>query len=80
LAKKITERTGIPATVVEGEVRIEHREAYALAARIAGEFPTEITSLRIAKPTLEDVFIARTGHLFADQNAEPDSKIPAKRK
>lgn len=80
LAKKITERTGIPATVVEGEVRIEHREAYSLAARIAGDFPTGITSLRIAKPTLEDVFIARTGHLFADQNAEPDSRIPAKKK
>lgn len=80
LAKKIAEKTGIPATVVEGEVRIEHREAYALAARIAGEFPAEITSLRIAKPTLEDVFIARTGHLFADQNVEPGSKAPAKKK
>lgn len=77
LAEKITARTGIPASVVDGEVRIEHGEAYALAARIAGEFPTEITSLRIAKPTLEDVFIARTGHLFSDQNVEPDYKAQA---
>lgn len=80
LAEKITGKTGVPATVVEGEVRIQHREAYALAARIAGEFPTEIMSLRIARPTLEDVFIARTGRLFADQNVEPDAKATAGKK
>jgi ABC-2 type transport system ATP-binding protein len=80
LAEKITTQTGIPATVVEGEVRLEHHEPYALAARIAAEFPTEITSLRIARPTLEDVFIARTGHLFADQNVEPDTRNPSKKK
>ena len=79
LARTISERTGIPATVVEGEVRIENREAHALAARLAGEFPNEITSLRIARPTLEDVFIARTGRLFADQDVEPDLKKPAKK-
>lgn len=77
LARAISEKSGIPASVVEGEVRIEHRDAYALAARIAGEFTAEITSLRIARPTLEDVFIARTGRLFADQDVEPDSKAPA---
>ena len=80
LARTITEQTGIPATVVEGEVRIENREAYALAARLAGEFQNEITSLRIARPTLEDVFIARTGRLFADQDVEPDQTQPVKRK
>jgi ABC-2 type transport system ATP-binding protein len=80
LARTISERTGIPATVVEGEVRIENRQAHALAARLAGEFPNEITSLRIARPTLEDVFIARTGRLFADQDVEPDPTKPAKKK
>ena len=78
LAKIITERLGIPATVVEGEVRLEHAEAYALAARLAGEFPWEIVSLRIARPTLEDVFIAKTGRLFADQDL--DAAVPAKKK
>jgi ABC-2 type transport system ATP-binding protein len=80
LARTITARLGIPATVVEREVRIENRDAYALAARLAGEFPNEITSLRIARPTLEDVFIARTGRLFADQDVEPDQSKPAKKK
>ena len=80
LAKLITAKTGIPGTVVEGEVRIEHAEAYELAARLAGEFPSDITSLRIARPTLEDVFIARTGRLFADQDLEPDMSAPVKKK
>ena len=70
LAKVILERLGIPASVVEGEVRIESSEPYALAAKLAGEFPAEIISLRIARPTLEDVFIARTGRLFADQDLD----------
>ncbi len=79
LSKQITERLGIPATVIEGEVRIESHEAYALAARLAGEFPSEIISLRIARPTLEDVFIARTGRLFAAQDLDP-VPTPAKKK
>jgi len=80
LAKSITNATGIPATVVEGEVRIEHSDAYAFAARLAGEFRGEILSLRIARPTLEDVFIAQTGRLFADQDLEPDNKAPVRKK
>jgi ABC-2 type transport system ATP-binding protein len=79
LAWTITEKTGIPATVVEGEVRIEHLEAYQLAAQLAGEFPGAITSLRIARPTLEDVFIARTGRLFADEDVEPERTNPLKK-
>jgi ABC-2 type transport system ATP-binding protein len=80
LAQKITGKTGLPATVVEGEVRLESREAYVLAARLAGEFPGEITSLRIARPTLEDVFVARTGRLFADEDVEPDGRPAPKKK
>jgi ABC-2 type transport system ATP-binding protein len=80
LSKRITEKTGLPASVVEGEVRLESREAYNLAARIAGDFPGEISSLRIARPTLEDVFVARTGRLFADEHLEPDSRPAPKKK
>jgi len=80
LATTITAKTGIPSSVVEGEVRIEHAEAYAFAAKLAGEFPKEITSLRIARPTLEDVFIARTGRLFADQDVESIGLPPSKKK
>ena len=80
LAQKITGKTGLHATVVEGEVRLESREAYVLAARLAGDFPGEIASLRIARPTLEDVFVARTGRLFADEDVEHDGRPAPKKK
>ena len=78
LAQLITASLALPATVIEGEVRLESSEAYQLAARLAGEFPNEIISLRIARPTLEDVFIAKTGRLFADQDLDP--ALPAAKK
>ncbi len=71
LAKKLSEQYGIPAFVIEGEIRIEHDQAYTLAARIAADFPNTITGLRIASPTLEDVFVARTGSLFGEEKLEP---------
>jgi ABC-2 type transport system ATP-binding protein len=80
LARLVTERTGVPASVVEGDIRLESREPYGLAARIASEFPGEIASLRIARPTLEDVFVARTGRLFADEHLEPDGRPAPKKK
>ena len=78
LAKEISIRHEIVANVVEGEIRIEHPQAYALAAQLAAEFPGEITALRVARPTLEDVFIARTGKLFAEQNKEPINTTKSK--
>jgi ABC-2 type transport system ATP-binding protein len=77
LASRITGRLGLEAAVVEGGVRLESREPYVLAARLAGEFPGGIASLRIARPTLEDVFIARTGRAFA---GEAGQERPAARK
>lgn len=70
LAQRINQHHEIVATVVEGEVRIEHPQAHELAARLAAQFADEITSVRVARPTLEDVFVARTGRLFAEQGNE----------
>lgn len=80
LARRITESTGVPASILEGEIRLESGDAYALAAKISGEFPGEITSLRIARPTLEDVFIARTGRLFEDQDTKDGGKQTKKKR
>ncbi len=70
LAQRINQHHELVATVVEGEVRIEHPQAYELAARLAAEYLDEITGIRVARPTLEDVFVARTGRLFAEQNSQ----------
>jgi len=70
LAQRINQHHNIVATVVEGEVRIEHPQAYELAAQLAAKYPNEVTGIRVARPTLEDVFVARTGRLFAEQEKE----------
>lgn len=64
LSQAISERYGITAQVIDDEVRIEAPEALELLRDLVTSFPTEILSIALAKPTLEDVFIARTGHRF----------------
>ena len=64
LVAAIGERFGIAAAVVDGRVRLEQREGHVWIARLVEAFPGQIHSITLGKPTLEDVFIARTGHRF----------------
>ena len=48
--------------VHERQVRLEHADGYALVPQLMQVAGSEIDGLSIAKPTLEDVFISRTGH------------------
>ena len=43
-------------------------------------FPGEIQSLSVSKPTLEDVFIHRTGHRFWNEEAEAAAETGKKKK
>jgi ABC-2 type transport system ATP-binding protein len=49
---------------VDGEVRLEQADGHRMIAQLVEAFPGRIKSVRLGKPTLEDVFIARTGHHF----------------
>jgi ABC-2 type transport system ATP-binding protein len=66
LAGAIRERFGVPSTVVDGSVRIEQPDGAALVPRLAEAFPGAIRSITVGKPTLEDVFVQRTGHRFRE--------------
>ncbi len=80
LASRVSERFAIPANVVGSEVRIEVDRGHRFVAEAAEAFGSEIVTIAVAKPTLEDVFIQRTGHRFWTEagtlNAEP---VPATR-
>ncbi len=52
---------GLDPHSLEGEVRVPAPDAHAVAARLNAEMPSSIVSITIAKPTLEDVFLFRTG-------------------
>ncbi|MEM8865361.1 MAG: ABC transporter ATP-binding protein [Planctomycetota bacterium] len=69
LAAAINQRWPDAADVIDGAVRLEQENGAEWAPRLFESFGGQINELTIGKPTLEDVFIARTGHRFfgADQ-------------
>ena len=64
LAVRIRSRFGVDVNVVGTQVRIEKDQAHRFVTNVVEAFPGEIDAVSIAKPSLEDVFIKRTGHRF----------------
>jgi ABC-2 type transport system ATP-binding protein len=60
LQKKLRERFGCEATVVDGTLRVERPRGHEFIRDAVEAFPGEITSAAFGKPTLEDVFIHLT--------------------
>ena len=67
LAREIRGRFGGEVSVVDGAVRIERQDGAELVPRLAEAFPGAIRSITVGEPTLEDVFLQRTGHRFQDE-------------
>lgn len=71
LAEKIAMRFGVAPTVLGNTVRLERTEGHRFVTEVVEAFPGEINSISVAKPSLEDVFIQRTGHRFwADKDGK----------
>lgn len=70
LADEITARFDCPASVLEGAVRLEQPNGHEWIARLVEAFPGRIEAITLGKPTLEDVFIDRTGHRFWHEREE----------
>jgi len=64
LARAIHDRFGCASSVLDGSVRLEQPAGHQWIARLVEAFPGQIDSVTLGKPTLEDVFITRTGHRF----------------
>lgn len=73
LAGEVAARFGCPAKVVEGKVRLEQPDGHQLIARLVEAFPGRVQSITLGKPTLEDVFIDRTGHRFWSDHGEAEA-------
>jgi ABC-2 type transport system ATP-binding protein len=71
LATRIEQRFHVTPTVLDGKVRIERKEGHRFITDLVESFPGEIQSVSVSKPTLEDVFIDRTGHRFWNEE-EPE--------
>ena len=64
LAEQVRARFQCEATVLDGTVRLEQPDGHQWISRLVEAFPGEIQTVTLGKPTLEDVFIDRTGHRF----------------
>ena len=73
LAGHIRARFNVDPQVVDGRVHIEKEHGHRFVTDLVEAFPGEIDSVSIAKPSLGDVFIRRTGHRF--WSADNDSAV-----
>ena len=64
LAQRISQRFQVDAQVLAGQVRLERENGHRFITDVVESFPGEIQAISVSKPTLEDVFIHRTGHRF----------------
>jgi ABC-2 type transport system ATP-binding protein len=71
LARGLAERLGLHGIVQDGVVRVPGAVDAALGPRLLAQFPDEVSGFRLGRPTLGDVFLARTGHTMTAQSAPP---------
>ncbi|MCU4182762.1 ATP-binding cassette domain-containing protein [Acidiferrimicrobium sp. IK] len=63
------ERFGLEANMSEGEVTFSVEEGEHFVPRLFSELPVAIRSVSVARPTLDDVFMAYTGRTIRDAEA-----------
>jgi ABC-2 type transport system ATP-binding protein len=73
LADRIRARFHVEASVMDGKVRLEIENGHRFVPDVVEAFPGEVQALSVSKPTLEDVFIRRTGRRFWSDGAESSS-------
>jgi ABC-2 type transport system ATP-binding protein len=67
LAAKIADRFGVSAQLVGSTLRIERERGHDFLRELIDAFPEEIQAVTLGKPSLEDVFISKTGHRLWDE-------------
>ena len=77
LPARIESKFGVRPQRIGESLRIERSAGHELIRDLVAAFPDEIRAVSLGKPTLEDVFIQRTGHRFWE---EVEASAPAKGK
>jgi ABC-2 type transport system ATP-binding protein len=73
MAERIRSRFNVDAKVLGGQVRLERENGHRFITDVVEAFPGEIEAISVSKPSLEDVFIRRTGHKFWTDDVERPS-------
>ncbi|MEW4527768.1 MAG: ATP-binding cassette domain-containing protein [Maioricimonas sp. JB045] len=69
LADAIRQQFPLDVRKLGDSLRIESSNGHELVRDLVAAFPDQIRSIALGKPTLEDVFIQRTGHRFWEEDA-----------
>ncbi len=71
MAQQLLDAFQLNVRIIDGGVRFEAATGGMWVGRILERFPAEVRSITVGKPTLEDVFLARTGHRLAPEGGGP---------
>jgi ABC-2 type transport system ATP-binding protein len=71
LARRIEAQFGVKVIPVGDQLQIEHATAHRFVAELIEAFPGSVEAVRVARPSLDDVFLHTTGHAFRDEEARP---------
>ncbi|MEZ6120799.1 MAG: ATP-binding cassette domain-containing protein [Pirellulaceae bacterium] len=64
LGESIAAQFGLQPQVIDSTVRLEAPDGHRLVSELMQQFGKRIHAIRLGKPSLEDVFISKTGHHF----------------
>ncbi|MCA8955578.1 MAG: ABC transporter ATP-binding protein [Planctomycetes bacterium] len=70
LAEAVKARFGVETKVLEHTLRIRAADAHRLIGDLVDAFGDQIDAVTLSHPTLEDVYIEKTGHRFWAADAE----------
>jgi len=73
LAQRIIEHFELTPRRLGASLRVELEDDRDLLGELMETFSADIRSIEFGKPTLEDVFVAKTGHAFHDE--ERDARV-----
>jgi len=72
LAGLMANRFAVDAVVLGNAVRVEREQGHRFVTEVVEAFPGIVEGVSVAKPSLEDVFIDRTGHRFWNEAGAAD--------
>ncbi len=73
LAERMGARFAVQPSVLGSTVRLERPDGHRFVTGVIEAFPGEINGISVARPSLEDVFIQRTGHRFWAEAREKET-------
>ena len=80
MGQKFGASLGSEPSVLGSTVRLEREEGHHFITTAIEAFPGEINGVSVSKPSLEDVFIQRTGHRFWTEKSEDASTASVSKK